>query len=176
MGGGLIKGRWRRNGEEKEKEGRGLYCNGPGYKTAGYKAGKTARAGPRSEVRDPATFFLGISRAGWPKWSSNARFARLLSPNEAALAPSFVAVLRSYARPSSSRIDSRERATNSLEFRYSLFFFFFIATNQAPPRSSAPSFLHESLANFSYSFREGVGFRSSYDKIISFFFFLSTLD
>lgn len=125
MGGGLIKGRWRRNGEEKEKEGRGLYCNGPGYKTAGYKAGKTARAGPRSEVRDPATFFLGISRAGWPKWSSNARFARLLSPNEAALAPSFVAVLRSYARPSSSRIDSRERATNSLEFRYSLFFFFY---------------------------------------------------
>lgn len=25
---------------------RGLYYNGPGYKTAGYKAGKTARAGP----------------------------------------------------------------------------------------------------------------------------------
>lgn len=108
--GEVIKGRDRRTREPKRRrgEGGGLYCNGPGYKTAGCKAGRAVvkqleRAGPPRFAIPSAgyTFFLGlsrgISRAAWPKWSSNARSARLLSPSEAALAPSRT---RGIVRPS----------------------------------------------------------------------------
>lgn len=105
--GEVIKGRTREP-KRRRGEGGGLYCNGPGYKTAGCKAGRAVvkqleRAGPPRFAIPSAgyTFFLGlsrgISRAAWPKWSSNARSARLLSPSEAALAPSRT---RGIVRPS----------------------------------------------------------------------------